>query len=95
MTYYDMPVLSRTLELGAKGKKRIQTNQNDPIQVTSVMTDTDVGVRFEGRNGCRTGKMLVNSEETETSIFVDDDNKIIVESSQPSKSTVFLSIKTA
>lgn len=93
-----MPVISKVLELGPDQTTRLKPHNNEddsgPYEITAVMTEVDVGVRFEGSNGCRTPKTLMNEEEVNTRLFIDSNTCVVIDSDRNARTTVFLSIKT-
>lgn len=88
-----MVVVSKTVELDPLRSMDIQPDSGG-MEVTSVITENDIGVKFVNDNGDETNVMLGGEANLNTRILIDEDNYITLESTHRTDSrTAFVSME--
>ncbi|WP_053968176.1 hypothetical protein [Haloarcula rubripromontorii] len=88
-----MAIVSKVISLDPKRSQDIKPTSGG-IEITSIVTENDIGVKFINHQGDETEVGLKGGSELDTSILIDSETYIAVESTHNSdERSAFLSME--
>ena len=87
-----MTVESQVEKIPGNTQIEIRPKQNsDPLKITSIVTETGLGIRFRNDSGVETSLTNINEEELDIQTFIDQDDYAVFESGDSNEHCGFYS----